>query len=72
MGQDIKPSKENGGKSKFEIVFEDEISKSVWKYDYSITQRGPVSVTITHKDVSNWGKKMTLSDWAKLDRKKSK
>jgi hypothetical protein len=46
---------------KFERVYETEYSKSVWKYDYSITKNGPVSVSITYKkDISE--KKQTLGD----------
>ena len=47
--------------TKFERVYENEYSKSVWKYDYSITKSGPVSVSITYKkDISE--KKQTLGD----------
>ena len=35
--------------TKFERIYEDENSKQVWKYDYSITKSGPVSVTTTYK-----------------------
>jgi hypothetical protein len=46
---------------KFERVYETENSKSVWRYDYSITKSGPVSVSITYKkDISE--KKQTLGD----------
>lgn len=34
---------------KFERVYETEFTKQVWKYDYSITRPGPVSVTTTYK-----------------------
>jgi hypothetical protein len=30
-------------------VYETENSKSVWRYDYSITKSGPVSVSVTYK-----------------------
>jgi hypothetical protein len=44
----LKVSKENISKSekpkKFEYIFEDEDSKSIWKYDLNKFQNGPVSV----------------------------
>jgi hypothetical protein len=44
----LKSSKENISKSekpkKFEYVFEDADSKSIWKYDLNKFQNGPVSV----------------------------
>jgi hypothetical protein len=47
--------------TKFERVYETENSKSVWRYDYSITKSGPVSVSITYKkDISE--KKQSLGD----------
>ena len=47
--------------TKFERVYENEYSKSIWRYDYSITKSGPVSVSITYKkDISE--KKQTLGD----------
>jgi hypothetical protein len=47
--------------TKFERVYETENSKSVWRYDYSISKSGPVSVSITYKkDISE--KKQTLGD----------
>jgi hypothetical protein len=43
-----KDTKENISKSekptKFEYVFEDEDSKSIWKYDLKKFQNGPISV----------------------------
>ena len=54
---------------KFERVYETEYTKSVWKYDYSITKSGPVSVSITYKkDISE--KKQTLGDL--IPKKKSR
>ena len=45
--------------TKFERVYETENSKSVWRYDYSITKSGPVSVSVTYKkDILD--KKQTL------------
>jgi hypothetical protein len=47
--------------TKFERVYETENSKSVWRYDYSITKSGPVSVSITYKkDILE--KKQSLGD----------
>jgi hypothetical protein len=40
MSQKSKPEKI----TKFERVYEDETSISIWKYDYSKTTSGPVSV----------------------------
>jgi hypothetical protein len=44
----LKSSKENNSKpekrTKFEYIFEDEDSVSIWKYDHSKTTNGPVSV----------------------------
>jgi hypothetical protein len=59
----------DSGKTKFEITYESEFSKSTWKYDYSITKNGPVSVTIQNKDNTDWKAKMTIGDYAKLAKK---
>jgi hypothetical protein len=44
----LKTSKENNSKTekpiKFEYIFEDDDSISIWKYDRSKTTAGPVSV----------------------------
>jgi hypothetical protein len=44
----LKISKENHSKTekprKFEYIFEDEESKSIWKYDLNKFQNGPISV----------------------------
>ena len=43
----LKSSKENISKTekprKFEYIFEDEESKSIWKYDLNKFQNGPIS-----------------------------
>ena len=60
---------------KFERVYEDEHSKSVWRYDYSITRSGPVSVSITYKKPESFYKeKKSLGDLVpkKTTRKKLK
>ena len=55
--------------TKFERVYETENSKSVWRYDYSISKSGPVSVSITYKkDISE--KKQSLGDL--IPKKKSR
>ena len=55
--------------TKFERVYENEYSKSVWRYDYSITKSGPVSVSTTYKkDILE--KKQTLCDM--IPKKKSR
>lgn len=47
---------------KFERVYDTDVSRSVWRYDYSITRSGPVSVSIQMKDVSGLKEKKTLGD----------
>ena len=55
---------------KFERVYETEYFKSVWRYDYSVTKSGPVSVSTTYKFDPT--KKETLKDMVpqKKSRKK--
>jgi hypothetical protein len=36
---------------KFTRIYEDEDTKTVWTYDYSVTKTGPVSVEITYKNL---------------------
>ena len=57
---------------KFTRTYDNEVSKTVWKYDLSITKNGPVSVSITYKDNSPYKSKFTLGDYAKIAKKKSK
>ena len=54
---------------KFTRTYDNEVSKTVWKYDLSIAKNGPISVTIHHKENKDWKTKMTLGDYAKLARK---
>jgi len=55
--------------TKFERLYETENSKSVWRYDYSISKSGPVSVSITYKkDILE--KKQSLGDL--IPKKKSR
>lgn len=58
--------------TKYSKIYDSEWSKQIWKYDLSITKNGPVSVSITHKDNSPMKSKMTIGDYAKLAKKKSK
>jgi hypothetical protein len=57
---------------RFVRVFENEVSKSVWKYDLTVTKNGPVSVSITQKDNSPYKSKLSIGDYAKMSKKKSK
>ena len=57
---------------KFTRTYDNEVSKTVWKYDLSITKNGPVSVSITYKDNSPYKSKLTLGDYVKMAKKKSK
>ena len=61
-------------RTKWEVVYEDEDSISIWKYDLSKTRNGPVEVEYKWKRHFNpWGqRKKTLGDLAKEQRKKSK
>ena len=49
----IKSSKENNSKTekptKFEYIFEDDESTSIWKYDLKKTKNGPVEVEYRYK-----------------------
>ena len=56
----VKISKENNSKTekpiKFEHIFEDEDSKSIWKYDLKKFPNGPISVE--HKYPPHYEKKL--------------
>ena len=58
--------------TKYEYVFEDDESISIWKYNTKITTNGPVEVEYKWKKNFNpWGqKKKTLGDLAKEQKKK--
>ena len=58
--------------TKWEVVYEDEESISIWKYNSKITTSGPVEVEYKWKRNFNpWNqKKMTLGDLAKQEKKK--
>ena len=56
-------------KTKFEVSYETEFSKSTWKYDYSVTRNGPICVIIQNKENTDWKPKMTIGDYTKLAKK---
>lgn len=59
---------------KWEYVFEDEDSISIWRYDIRKTRSGPYEVEYKWKRHFNpWGqKKKTLGDLAKEEKKRKK
>jgi hypothetical protein len=63
------PSKQNNTKpTKWEQVYEDEETISIWKYNSNITTSGPVEVEIKYKKgyvAPTPPKKKTLGDLAK-------
>jgi hypothetical protein len=67
-------SKEVIKPTKWEVVYEDEESISIWRYNSKITIAGPVEVEYKWKRSFNpWGqKKKTLGDLAKDAKKKQK
>lgn len=67
-------SKEVIKPTKWEVIYEDEESISIWKYNSKITTSGPVEVEYRWKRSFNpWNqKKMTLGDLAKQEKKKVK
>jgi hypothetical protein len=60
--------------TKWEVVYEDEDSISIWKYNSKITIAGPIEVEYKWKRHYNpWGqKKKTLGDLAKEEKKRKK
>jgi hypothetical protein len=71
MSKQVNPDKP----TKFERVYEDDQSISIWKYDLNVTSNGPVSVE--HKWKKSFEpyqdkKKKTLGDLAKEARKEQK
>jgi hypothetical protein len=60
--------------TKWEVVYEDEDSISIWKYNSKITTNGPVEVEYKWKKHFNpWGqKKKTLGDLAKEEKKRQR
>lgn len=58
--------------TKREIIYEDEETTTIWKYDSSVTTFGPVSVEIRYKkgyEFLNPNKKKTLGDLVKETKK---
>jgi hypothetical protein len=61
--------------TKWEVVYEDDISISIWKYNSKITTAGPVEVEYKWKRSFNpWekNKKKSLSDLVKEEKKRKK
>jgi len=64
-------TKEN---TKRQVVYEDEQTITIWKYDSSVTTFGPVEVDIRYKKNYVWvdpTKKKTLGELAKEAKKKT-
>ena len=70
MGKQVNSEKP----SKWEFIYEDDESISIWKYDSKITTNGPVSVEQKYKKgFDHWlSKKKTLGDLVKEDKKSTK
>lgn len=68
-------SKNNSKPTKWEVVFDNEDTITIWRYNSEITTRGPVQVEVKfkagYKDPIP-GKKKTLGDLAKEARKEAK
>jgi len=59
--------------TKRQIVYEDEQTTTIWKYDSSVSTFGPVEVEIKYKKGYEWSdpsKKKTLGELAKEAKKK--
>ena len=70
-----KPNNKIEWPTKFERIYEDEDCISIWKYDYSKTTCGPVSVEHKWKSHVKWvnpDKKKTLKDLVAEERKSKK
>jgi len=62
-----------GKNTKRQVVYEDEETTTIWKYDSSVTTFGPVLVEIRYKKGYEWSdpsKKKTLGELAKEAKKK--
>jgi len=55
---------------KFQRIYEDDVCKQIWTYDYSITQSGPVSVETKWKLAEMNTKKKTIKDHIPKTKKK--
>lgn len=69
-----KKSKPENTPTKFEVVYEDEYSISIWKYDLNRFSNGPVEVEQKYKKefFANDTKKKTLGDLANESKKVTK
>jgi hypothetical protein len=68
-------TKKSATQTKFERVYEDEETISIWKYDLKISTSGPIEVEIKYKKGYVHPldkKKKTLGELAKEARKESK
>jgi len=62
------------GNTKRQVIYEDEQTTTIWKYDSSITTFGPVEVEIRYKKGYEWvdpTKKKTLGELAKEIKKRT-
>lgn len=60
--------------TKRQVIYEDEETTTIWKYDSSVTAFGPVEVEIKYKKGYEWSdpsKKKTLGELAKEAKKKT-
>jgi hypothetical protein len=58
--------------TKRQVIYEDEETTTIWKYDSSITTFGPVEVEIKYKKGFEWSdpsKKKTLGELVKTTKK---
>ena len=59
--------------TKRQVIYEDEETTTIWKYDSSVTTFGPVEVEIRYKKGYEWSdpsKKKTLGELAKESKKR--
>ena len=64
----------NTNRKKYKVIYEDEQTTTIWKYDSSISTFGPVEVEIKYKRGYEWSdpsKKKTLGELAKEAKKKT-
>lgn len=59
--------------TKWSVIYEDDESVSIWKYNSKVNPYGPVEVEYKWKKTFNpWNKKKTIGGLAKEQRKSSK
>jgi len=56
--------------TKFQRIYENELCKQIWTYDYSVTRSGPISVETRWKDADAISVKKTMKDF--VNKKKTK